>query len=46
MRESVTITKPDATPFREATLSVYEDFYGTAAGKDARKVVDFILSIK
>jgi tripartite ATP-independent transporter DctP family solute receptor len=44
--KGVTITKPDATPFREATLSVYEDFYGTPAGKDARKTVDFILSIK
>ncbi len=44
--KGVTITKPDATPFREATLSVYEDFYGTPAGKDARKMVDFILSIK
>ena len=41
--KGVTITKPDATPFREATLSVYEDFYGTPAGKDARKMVDFIL---
>lgn len=44
--KGVTITKPDATPFREATLSVYEDFYGTPAGKDARKMVDFILSVK
>jgi tripartite ATP-independent transporter DctP family solute receptor len=44
--KGVTITKPNATPFREATLSVYEDFYGTPAGKDARKMVDFILSIK
>jgi len=41
-----TITKPDATPFREATKSVYEDFYATPAGKDARKIVDHILSIK
>ncbi len=44
--KGVTITKPDATPFRQATLSVYEDFYATPAGKDARKMVDFILSIK
>jgi tripartite ATP-independent transporter DctP family solute receptor len=44
--KGVTITKPDATPFREATLSVYEDFYGTPAGKDARKIVDFIIGIK
>ena len=42
----VTITKPDATPFRQATLSVYEDFYATPAGKDARKMVDYILSVK
>ena len=42
----VAITKPDATPFREATKSVYEDFYATPAGKDARKVVDYILSLK
>ena len=44
--KGVTITKPDATPFREATLSVYEDFYGTPAGKDAKKIVDFIIGIK
>lgn len=40
------ITKPDATPFREATISVYNDFYATPAGKDARPMVDYILSIK
>jgi tripartite ATP-independent transporter DctP family solute receptor len=40
------ITKPDAAPFRDATKSVYEDFYATPAGKDARKIVDHILSIK
>ena len=44
--KGASITKPDATPFREATKSVYEDFYATPAGKDARKVVDHILSIK
>ncbi len=44
--KGVTITKPDATPFREATKSVYEDFYATPAGKDARKIVDHILSLK
>jgi tripartite ATP-independent transporter DctP family solute receptor len=44
--KGATITKPDATPFREATKSVYEEFYATPAGKDARKIVDFILSIK
>lgn len=40
------ITKPDAVPFREATASVYNEFYATPAGKDARKMVDYILSIK
>jgi len=44
--KGVSITKPDATPFREATRQVYEDFYATAEGKSARKVVDHILSIK
>jgi tripartite ATP-independent transporter DctP family solute receptor len=44
--KGVAITKPDATPFREATKSVYEDFFATPAGKDARKIVDHILSIK
>ncbi|MBI2161608.1 MAG: TRAP transporter substrate-binding protein [Candidatus Rokubacteria bacterium] len=44
--KGVSITKPDATPFREATKSVYEEFYATPAGKDARRVVDHILSIK
>jgi len=44
--KGVAITKPDATPFRQATQSVYEEFYGTPAGKDARKMVDYILSVK
>ena len=44
--KGVTITKPDAGPFRQATLSVYDEFYATPAGKDARKVVDYILSVK
>jgi TRAP-type C4-dicarboxylate transport system substrate-binding protein len=44
--KGVTITKPDATPFRQATQSVYEEFYATPAGKDARKMVDYILAIK
>jgi tripartite ATP-independent transporter DctP family solute receptor len=42
--KGVTITKPDAAPFRQATQSVYDEFYATAAGKDARKIVDAILS--
>jgi tripartite ATP-independent transporter DctP family solute receptor len=44
--KGVSITKPDPTPFREATKGVYEEFYATPAGKDARKVVDHILSLK
>jgi tripartite ATP-independent transporter DctP family solute receptor len=44
--KGVTITKPDATPFRQATMNVYEEFYATPAGKDARKMVDYILSVK
>jgi tripartite ATP-independent transporter DctP family solute receptor len=44
--KGVTITKPDAAPFRQATQSVYEEFYATPAGKDAKKMVDFILATK
>ena len=44
--KGVTITKPDATPFRQATQSVYEEFYATPAGKDAKKMVDYILNVK
>jgi TRAP-type transport system periplasmic protein len=44
--KGVAITKPDATPFREATKSVYEEFYATPAGKDAQRIVDHILSLK
>ncbi|WP_162914688.1 TRAP transporter substrate-binding protein [Desertibaculum subflavum] len=44
--KGVTITKPDAGPFRDATKSVYEEFYATPAGKDAKKMVDFILAVK
>jgi len=44
--KGVTITKPDAAPFRQATQNVYEEFYATPAGKDAKKMVDFILAIK
>ena len=44
--KGVTITKPDATPFRQATQSVYEEFYATPAGKDAKAMVDFILAVK
>lgn len=44
--KGITITKPDPTPFREATRGVYEEFYATAAGKDAKKVVDYIIGLK
>jgi TRAP-type transport system periplasmic protein len=44
--KGVTITKPDAAPFREATKGVYEEFYATPAGKDAGKMVDVILNVK
>jgi TRAP-type transport system periplasmic protein len=44
--KGVSITKPDATPFRDATKGVYEDFYASPAGKDAKKIVDFILAVK
>jgi TRAP-type transport system periplasmic protein len=44
--KGVTITKPDAAPFRQATQSVYEEFYATPAGKDAKPIVDFILAVQ
>ena len=44
--KGVKITKPDATPFREATKSVYDEYFATPAGKDAKKVVDYIVSVK
>jgi tripartite ATP-independent transporter DctP family solute receptor len=44
--KGVTITKPDAAPFRQATQNVYEEFYATPAGKDAKKMVDYILAVK
>jgi tripartite ATP-independent transporter DctP family solute receptor len=44
--KGVAITKPDPTPFRQATASVYDEFFATPAGKDARPIVDHILSIK
>ena len=36
--KGVTITKPDASPFRQATEGVYNEFYAAPAGKDARKI--------
>jgi tripartite ATP-independent transporter DctP family solute receptor len=44
--KGVAITKPDAAPFRKATEGVYNEFYATPAGKDARKIVDLILNTK
>jgi TRAP-type transport system periplasmic protein len=44
--KGVTITKPDPAPFLQATQGVYEEFYATPAGKDAKKMVDYIQSIK
>lgn len=44
--KGVAITKPDATPFRAATKSVYDEFFATPAGKDAQKIVDYIISLK
>ncbi len=44
--KGVTITKPDPAPFLKATESVYAEFYATAAGKDAKKMVDYIQGVK
>jgi tripartite ATP-independent transporter DctP family solute receptor len=44
--KGVAITRPDPAPFREATRSVYDEFFATPAGQDARPVVDHILSVK
>jgi TRAP-type C4-dicarboxylate transport system substrate-binding protein len=44
--KGVTITKPDPAPFLKATESVYAEFYATPAGKDAKKMVDYIQSVK
>ena len=44
--KGVTITKPDPEPFRAATKSVYDEFLATPAGKDARGIVDHIVSKK
>jgi hypothetical protein len=44
--KGVTITKPNAAPFLAATQSVYEEFYATPAGKEAKAMVDYIQGIK
>ncbi len=46
LAKGVTITKPDPAPFLKATEGVYSEFYATPAGKDSKKMVDYILSIK
>lgn len=46
LAKGVTITKPDPAPFLKATEGVYNEFYATPAGKDSKKMVDYILSIK
>ncbi|MGE0423797.1 MAG: TRAP transporter substrate-binding protein [Reyranellaceae bacterium] len=44
--KGVTITKPDPAPFLKATQGVYADFFATAAGKDAKKMVEYIQGVK
>lgn len=44
--KGVTITKPDPKPFLAATQSVYEEFYASPAGKDAKAMVDYIQNVK
>jgi tripartite ATP-independent transporter DctP family solute receptor len=44
--KGVTITKPDSAPFLAATKGVYDEFYASAAGKNAKSMVDFIMSVK
>src|SRR5688572_28465846 len=44
--KGVTITKPDPAPFLKATESVYTEFYATPAGKDAKKMVEYIQGVK
>jgi TRAP-type transport system periplasmic protein len=44
--KGVTITKPDAAPFLAATKGVYDDFYASAAGKNAKAMVEYIMTVK
>ena len=44
--KGVTITKPDAAPFLAATKGVYDEFYASAAGKNAKSMVDYIMAVK
>ena len=44
--KGVTITKPDAAPFLAATKGVYDEFYASAAGKNAKAMVDYIMAVK
>lgn len=43
--QGVSITKPDAAPFRAATKGVYDEFLASPAGKDAKHIVDHILGL-
>jgi tripartite ATP-independent transporter DctP family solute receptor len=44
--KGVTITKPGAAPFLAATKGVYDEFYASAAGKNAKAMVDYIMAVK
>ena len=44
--KGVTITKPDPAPFRVAAKRLYDEFYASPAGKDARKLVELILGLR
>ncbi|HEV8310773.1 MAG TPA: TRAP transporter substrate-binding protein [Methylomirabilota bacterium] len=44
--QGVSITKPDPAPFRAATKSVYDEFFATPAGKEAQKLVEYIITLK
>jgi TRAP-type C4-dicarboxylate transport system substrate-binding protein len=44
--KGVTITKPDAAPFLAASKGVYDEFYASTAGKNAKAMVDYIMAVK
>ena len=44
--KGVTITKPDPAPFLAATKGVYDEFYASPAGKNAKSMVEYIMSVK
>jgi tripartite ATP-independent transporter DctP family solute receptor len=43
--KGVTITKPNPAPFLAATKGVYDEFYASAAGKNAKKMVEYIMAV-